>query len=153
MGGNKNTNTSDPNGSRLTDEATKPTNDRNTVADENYVTIRINKSHLFGAGCALFGALLVIAVQKYMGIGSPHPVPDHFHSTKFQETTSSSYSSHHVGESRPTEYSDPLADTAETEEHTYHDAQHPNEYHIPPKKGRHPVSIVTAQYICLPQIA
>ena len=70
MGGNKNTNTSAVNGSRPTDDSKLQANDINNIPDENYVTIRINKSHLFGAGCALFGALLVISMQKFMGAGS-----------------------------------------------------------------------------------
>ena len=122
MGGNKNTNTSAVNGSRPTDDSKLQTNDINNIPDENYVTLRINKSHLFGAGCALFGALLVISIQKFMG-GSPYPTQDQFHSTQFQRTTSSSHSSQHAPHSDPTENSRPPTDIPETKDHVYSHAQ------------------------------
>jgi hypothetical protein len=133
MGGNKNTNTSAVNGSRPTDDATKHSNDMNTIQNESYVTIRINKSHLFGAGCALFGALLVIGVQKFMGVGGPYPSQDQFHSTQFHQTTSTSVSLEHAPNSHPTEM-------PETHGHEYSHAQDSSEYNITPRNGRHPVS-------------
>lgn len=127
-------------GSGPTDDAAKYPKEQNTNQDENYVTIRINKSHLFGAGCALFGALLVIGVQKFMGVGGPYPTQEQFHSTQFQRTTSSSISSHQVPQSHPTEKSYPPTEVPETQDEVYSHSQESSEYSITPKKGRHPVS-------------
>ena len=140
MGGNKNTNTPAVNGSRHTDDSTMQSNDRNNIPDENYVTTRINKSHIFGAGCALFGALLVIGIQKFMGFGGPYPVQNQFQSTQFQQATPSSFSSHHAPHSDPTENSYPPTELPETQDHVHSHAQDSNEYNITPKNGRHPVS-------------
>ena len=139
MGGNKNNiSGQSANGSRLTtEEDTKMTTNnirRNDIDDDNFVTIRINRSHLYGAGCALFGALLVIAVQKFMGIGSPHPPsplhsPHPDHQYHHQTTSSSSFSSHPQEQSHPTQND---FDSG----HNY--AQ---EYKVTAKEGRHPVSI------------
>ena len=142
MGGNKNNiSGQSTNGSRpttLDDSTMHPSNDKkNTNDDENVVTIRINKSHLYGAGCALFGALLVIVVQKFMGIGhpyppySPHPThPDHqFH---HQTTASSSSSFSH----QPSEQSHPTKSDL-NQDHSH--AQDAGEYKVAAKEGRHPV--------------
>ena len=144
MGGNKNNiSANQSNGSRSTaveDTTMNPTNERRkTKEDENFVTIRINKSHLYGAGCALFGALLVIAVQKFMGIGSPHPPyplhqthPDHqYH---HQTTVSSSPHSH-----QPHEQSHPTKNDNNLDQSQSH-AQDAGEYRVAAKEGRHPVS-------------
>ena len=138
MGGNKN-NISGPstNGSRLTTEEDTTMRTNNDRIDDNFVTIRINRSHLYGAGCALFGAVLVIAVQRFMGIGIPHPPsplhpthPDHQH--HHQTTSSSSFSPHPNEQSHPTKNDIDAA-------HNY--AQEASEYKVTAKEGRHPVSI------------
>ena len=133
MGGNKNNHTSSVNGSRLTEDTRQPSNSKTNIDEESYITIRINKSHLYGAGCALFGALLVIVVQRLMGIdGGPHDV-------QFHRTTGSA--SRDQSESLPKESSYPPLQNEGNQNSLNSNVQDSSEFKIHTKEGRHPVRI------------
>ena len=133
MGGNKNNHTSSVNGSRLTEDTGQPSNNKSNIDEESYITIRINKSHLYGAGCALFGALLVIAVQRLLGIdGGPHDV-------QFHRTTGSA--SRGQSESLPKESSFTQVENEGKQDSLNSNVKDSSEFKIHTKEGRHPVRI------------
>ena len=140
MGGNKNSHSSSANGSGLTEDSLKRVNGKYDIDDAKYFTIRINKSHFYGAGCALFGGLLVIAVQRFMGIGAPvyqgsSPVPT------LQHTPSSASFIHSQQESQPNEGLHSSTQDDYNLNPVHSDSEGAIQYKIGTNDGRHPVSI------------
>ena len=136
MGGHKNNKGFSSNGTRHSDDERR--NSNATMQDnhntDNHITIRINKSYLFGAGCALFGALLVIGLQKFMGTGGPHTNVPHQYSEFEQRETTGSYQQQ---QKRQDEKQEPV------------DNHVSNEYTIHTLEGRHPVSFQILQGKCI----
>ena len=113
----------------------KRVNGKHDIDDANYFTIRINKSHFYGAGCALFGGLLVIAVQRLMGIGqSSSHVPTLHH------TPSSASFIHPQQESQPTEGLHSSTPDGYNLNPAHSDSEGAIQYKISTNDGRHPVS-------------
>ena len=146
MGGNKNSHSSSANGSGLTEDSLKRVNGKHDIDDANYFTIRINKSHFYGAGCALFGGLLVIAVQRFMGIGAPvyqgsSPVPT------LQHTPSSASFIHSQQESHPTEGLHSSTQDGYDLNPVHAESEGATQYKISTNDGRHPVSKIIYVYL------
>ena len=140
MGGNKNNHSSSANGSGLTEDSLKRVNGKHDIDDANYFTIRINKSHFYGAGCALFGGLLVIAVQRFMGIGQPTAFQSSSHVPTLHHTPSSASFIHSQQESQPTEGLHSSTQDGYDSNPVHSDTEGAIQYKISTNDGRHPVS-------------
>ena len=140
MGGNKNNHSSSANGSGLTEDSLKRVNGKHDIDDANYFTIRINKSHFYGAGCALFGGLLVIAVQRFMGIGGPTAYQSSSHVPTLHHTPSSASFIHSQQESQPTEGLHSSTQDDYNLNPVHSDSEGAIQYKIGTNDGRHPVS-------------
>ena len=149
MGGNKNnhSSSSSANGSGLTEDSLKRVNGKHDIDDANYFTIRINKSHFYGAGCALFGGLLVIAVQRFMGIGAPTAYQGSSHVPTLQHTPSSASFIHSQQESHPTEGLHSSTQDGYNLNPVHSESEGATQYKISTNDGRHPVSKIIYVYL------